>query len=108
MEIISIGEENWFFLAIYADPNCSKRQELWEEISLLTTEMNGAGLLAGDFNETISLKEQHDGDVDMQRRCDKFKLWIANNGLIDLGFSGPRFTWNRGKTMETRKSAYFD
>ncbi|KAJ8433994.1 hypothetical protein Cgig2_012687 [Carnegiea gigantea] len=31
-----------------------------------------------------------------------------NNALIDIGFSGPKFTWVRGLSPETRKSARLD
>ncbi|KAJ8440990.1 hypothetical protein Cgig2_020019 [Carnegiea gigantea] len=86
VKITRPGEKHWFFTAIYANPDCSK----------------------SDFNETTSLERRHRGSMDMSRRCDKFKFSIANNALIDLGFSGPKFTWNRGKTMETRKSARLD
>jgi len=65
-------------------------------------------LLAGDFNETKSLEERdHDGD-DMLRRCLKFNNFIENNGLIDLGFSGPKFTWAHGTSEQTRKQARLD
>ena len=44
----------------------------------------------------------------MWRRCNRFKNWIDNNGLIDLGFSGPKFTWARGLTPDSRKEARLD
>lgn len=27
------------------------------------------------------------------RKCAKFARWIDDCGLIDLGFTGPKFTW---------------
>ena len=62
-------------------------------------------LLAGDFNETSSLDERNHGGPDMQRRCNRFTYWIENNGLLDLGYSGPKFTWSRGLSPGTRKEA---
>ena len=44
----------------------------------------------------------------MNKRCTLFANWIENNGLIDLGFLGPRFTWVRGNTCDTCKSAKLD
>jgi len=44
----------------------------------------------------------------MAKRCDKFNNVIKNNGLIDLGFSGPIYTWGRGTSWATRKSARLD
>ncbi|KAJ8446645.1 hypothetical protein Cgig2_002807 [Carnegiea gigantea] len=62
----------------------------------------------GDFNDTVSLEERNHGGLDMLRRCEKFKHWIENNGLIDLGYSGPEFTWTRRNSIETRKYARLD
>ena len=41
----------------------------------------------------------------MLRRCQRFKAWIENSGLIDLEYSGPKFTWARGLSIATRKEA---
>ena len=65
-------------------------------------------MLARDFNETQSLAERDHGGSDLSRRCTLFANRIENNGLIDFGFSGHRFTWVRGNTCETRKSARLD
>lgn len=32
----------------------------------------------------------------MYRKCARFARWIDDCELIDLGFSGPKFTWSRG------------
>ncbi|XP_071740367.1 uncharacterized protein [Rutidosis leptorrhynchoides] len=66
-------------------------------------------LLADDFNETTSLSERHGGNQEMQRRCDQFKNCIENTSIIDLGYSGAKFTWSRGReSLETRKTARLD
>jgi len=44
----------------------------------------------------------------MLRRCNHFKHWIENNGLIDLGFSGPKYRWTRGRNWDTMKCARLD
>jgi len=65
-------------------------------------------LLPGDFNETRSLDERDHGGGDMARRCSRFNNWVEINGLVDLGNSGPRFTWVRGNAEATRKSTRLD
>ncbi|GKD65668.1 hypothetical protein Tco_1307776 [Tanacetum coccineum] len=102
------GEEPWIFSAIYTSPDINKRQELWNNLSIFSESLNMPWLLVGDFNETTTLDERHDGNQEMQRRCDKFKNWIENTSLIDLGYTGAKFTWTRGKTMETRRVARLD
>ncbi|KAJ4848788.1 hypothetical protein Tsubulata_025772 [Turnera subulata] len=50
-------------------------------------------VLLGDFNETISQDEKQGGVPISQARCDKFRDWIEECRLLDLGYSGPKFTW---------------
>lgn len=50
-------------------------------------------LLAGDFNTTKSL--DGGGSSNVMRKCAKFARWIDDCGLIDLGFTGPKFTWRK-------------
>ena len=65
-------------------------------------------LSVGDFNETHSLDERDHGDNDMAHRCAKFNNWIENNAMLDLGFSGPSYTWVRGLNPTIKKSARLD
>ncbi|KAK9096243.1 hypothetical protein Sjap_021740 [Stephania japonica] len=32
--------------------------------------------------------------------CSRFQKWILLNEMVDLGFYGPKFTWNRGLLFE--------
>lgn len=93
------------FMTIYASPSSQSRNELWEESSAFAQNMNHSWLLSEGFNETIGMEEQVHGCPEMARRCAMFKYWIKNNGLIDLGSSGPKFTCRRGLRPETAKSA---
>ncbi|KAJ8444844.1 hypothetical protein Cgig2_008901 [Carnegiea gigantea] len=56
-----------------------------------------------DFNETISLDERNYGGSEMFRHCIRFKRWIENNALINLGFSGQKFTWIKGNNPSTHE-----
>ncbi|XP_074267339.1 uncharacterized protein LOC141590668 [Silene latifolia] len=108
VEVTRLGENLWFFTAVYASPNPSNRKELWSELEYYARQNNQPWLLAGDFNETRTLAERHGGDVNMARRCDLFNNWIENCELIELEFSGPCHTWARGNSLETRQSARLD
>ncbi|KAJ8440029.1 hypothetical protein Cgig2_020517 [Carnegiea gigantea] len=96
--------ENWLFSAIYANPHESRREELWTDLEDFSRTNTTPWLLAGDFNETRNMEERRNYSEGLQRRCAKFDHWIENNGLMDLGYSGPRFTWNRGNIPTTRKA----
>ncbi|KAL8151288.1 LOW QUALITY PROTEIN: hypothetical protein V2J09_021096 [Rumex salicifolius] len=60
----------------------------------------------GDFNETRDLSERTGCLDNMRRRCDE-DGWMNDIGMIDLGFLGQRYTWNRG-TEVNRSSAQLD
>ena len=109
VEIKKIGDEPWLFSAVYASPESNLRRALWDELDEIRRNYEGPWLLAGDFNDTVCMSERNGIDSsEMQRRCRNFANWVANNELIDLGFSGPAHTWFRGNSEETFKSARLD
>jgi len=99
---------SWYLTFVYASPHTQRREILWQELHQVATDCRLPWLLAGDFNETTSLDERNHGGPDMRRRCARFKHWIENNGLIDLGFWGPKFTWARGLSAHYKKEARLD
>ncbi|KAL8139773.1 hypothetical protein V2J09_005794 [Rumex salicifolius] len=59
----------------------------------------------GDFNETSCMEERIGSSDDLCQRCFIFNRWIDEMELLDMGFSGSKFTWNRGSNPATRTSA---
>ncbi|KAG8474224.1 hypothetical protein CXB51_033548 [Gossypium anomalum] len=84
---------------VYGSPNSQKRKQLWEALKCIVP-MDGTPWLAiGDFNIILSSYEKIRGRV-IGKRCALFSDFIDTLGLHDLGFSGPNFTWNRGRVFE--------
>jgi len=108
VEIKRRRQAKWLFTVVYAYPHVQERENLWDELQQFATNCTKPWLIGGHFNETISLEERNHGSPDMIRRCTKFKHWIENNGLIDLSFMGPKFTWSRGRNWNTMKRARLD
>ncbi|XP_023889031.1 uncharacterized protein LOC112001096 [Quercus suber] len=51
-------------------------------------------LLLGDFNEVLSSEDKFGGrNINLNRALD-FKECLDSCSLLDLGFSGPKFTWS--------------
>lgn len=51
-------------------------------------------LVAGDFNYIVGSQEKMGGKQFVDSICSReFRNFIGDAGLIDLGYSGPRFTW---------------
>ncbi|XP_010666673.1 uncharacterized protein LOC104883809 [Beta vulgaris subsp. vulgaris] len=109
VEIRKLGEDLWLFSAVYASPDSTLRKELWRELEKIKDSYFGPWLLAGDFNETMTMNERNGSESsEMSRRCREFSNWVSNNELIDLGCSGPSHTWFRGNSSQTFKSARLD
>ncbi|KAJ4845157.1 hypothetical protein Tsubulata_040329 [Turnera subulata] len=89
------GEDPWILTAIYASPTPSLRQSLWQETRSLTERVCEPWLLIGDFNTYVDQSEKLGGLPACMRMCARFSSWIHDCELVDLGFHGPMFTWER-------------
>jgi len=88
------GMQPWYFTVVYASSSPQQREQLWSEIESFSGSINMPWILEGDSNETNNMEERDHGGDEMVRRCLKCNNVIKNNGLLDLGFSGPKFTWS--------------
>ncbi len=50
-------------------------------------------MVAKDFNEILSSTAKFSSTLASQRRISAFKNCLDARNLLDLGFSGPQFTW---------------
>lgn len=79
------------FSIIYASPTLVVRRHLRSLVSEKSKLISIPWLIASDFNERIFIEEKSGG-------CDSFvntgfRDWINDEGLIDLGFFGQKYTW---------------
>ncbi|XP_038979184.1 uncharacterized protein LOC120109519 [Phoenix dactylifera] len=83
----------WVILATYASTNHRERRVLWEEATSLI-QLGHPVMMAGDFNCIDSPKDKRGGKVFSNNiEVREFQDFIQSNGLADLGFTGPHFTW---------------
>lgn len=108
MNITRVGEQPWYFTAVYASPDPMKRRELWENLKEFTTTHNKPWLIAGDFNDTRYDWERSSACSETNRRSARFNNWVEDMELLEVEFSGASHTWARGLTPETRRSARLD
>ncbi|KAJ3708187.1 hypothetical protein LUZ61_011892 [Rhynchospora tenuis] len=57
--------------------------------------------MAGDFNAILSISEKFGGNQHWDRQNQIFHNFVFRNGLIDLGFKGPAFTWTNKRYTST-------
>ncbi|XP_028114297.1 uncharacterized protein LOC114312281 [Camellia sinensis] len=85
--------EEWAFNAVYASPNPSLREALWEELEDTARNLNKPWLIAGDFNNYANQSEIRSfSHTPNQNRTLRFMERINNCNLTDLGSVGPRLT----------------
>ncbi|XP_021757131.1 uncharacterized protein LOC110722174 [Chenopodium quinoa] len=98
----------WYFTAVYASPDLSQRQELWQELKNFATTHNKPWLIAGDFNDTRFPSERNSSCRETTRRSRLFNDWVEEMDLIEVEFMGATHTWSRGNSEETRRSGRLD
>ncbi|KAH9725610.1 putative ribonuclease H protein [Citrus sinensis] len=91
--------ETWI-TAVYASPNPILRRQLWDHLDFLARTVHGPWLVGGDFNSILCADEKKGGSTHISGVCGLFKSWFNKNGMFDLNFHGPRFTWSRGFLMK--------
>ncbi|CAL9031736.1 unnamed protein product [Prunus brigantina] len=93
-----VSQKPWLFSAIYARPCSVKKAKLWEYLNFVASCHQMPWLLAGDFNDILQAEDKV-GGVSLCR-VTGMKKWFDANNMIDLGFSGPRFTWTNRRVFE--------
>lgn len=98
-----------FFLAVvYPSPNRILGRRLWEDLCSAKLGLEGPWLVLGDFNSVISSEEVSCPETFSQQCCHEFVDWIFGEELVDLGWDGPRFMWERRLSDQMYKAARLD
>ena len=84
---------NWLIRAIYASPRFEERCVLWENLKMLANMHDLPCALMGDFNEVLTDEEKSGGNHISQRWVRAIQDCMDTCHMLDLGFSGPKFTW---------------
>lgn len=94
------NEQPFLFTAVYGNPHICLRKSLWPDLSNIALSVDIPWLIAGDFNAFMFSHEKIGGSLHGSKPCMLFQDFLHKCSLIDLGFQGPRFTWNRGFIFE--------
>ncbi|KAJ4837450.1 hypothetical protein Tsubulata_015301 [Turnera subulata] len=85
---------------VYASPKPALRYELWQRTRVIAAGMSAPWVIAGDFNSLLGPNEKLGGEVLNTTYCRVFSDWIDDCELVDLGFKGSPYTWERGEVQE--------
>ncbi|KAL5572448.1 hypothetical protein UlMin_022045 [Ulmus minor] len=85
----------WRFTGLYGNPDTSLRPQFWNLLKRLGDSSSLPWLCGGNLNEILFGHEKQGGAETAQYLMSHFREVINYCGLADLGFRGPKFTWNR-------------
>ncbi|XP_065619003.1 uncharacterized protein LOC136063048 [Quercus suber] len=83
---------SWVLFAVYASPRLEERTILWNNLATVVEYHNLSWVIARDFNEPLNTDDKFGGREISVNRSLLFKECLDKCNMIDLGFSGPRFT----------------
>ncbi|CAL1395192.1 unnamed protein product [Linum trigynum] len=109
VKVSNNSQRDWILTGVYGSPKYRFHQLLWSHLIQFGRDLEIPWLVTGDFNAYGSLSEKAGPPSSASiRRCQQFSNWINDANLLDLGFSGPQFTWYRGDSNNTFKASRID
>lgn len=88
-------------MGVYGWSTTSDKWRTWDLLRSVVKNTNLPTVMGGDFNEIISQDEKEGGSTMEPRNFRGYKEVIHDLALRDLGFVGPRFTWERDRCNDT-------
>ncbi|KAL8128488.1 hypothetical protein V2J09_017643 [Rumex salicifolius] len=84
------------FVFVYAPPSADRRVAFWTKFEEVISSISGPAFFGGDFNCILSLEDRRGGSGGLSPDSMTFADLVGRLDLIDMGFSGSSYTWNRG------------
>jgi len=98
-----MGEGNnlhWKLTCFYGHPVVSSRADSWALLHHLKSFSPDPWVCVGDFNEIVEQSEKEGAALRGESQMEGFRAVLEMCELSDLGFVGPKFTWNNGRSDE--------
>ncbi|KAL5741976.1 hypothetical protein ACOSP7_028708 [Xanthoceras sorbifolium] len=93
VDISDADGRRWRFTGFYGEPKQWLREQSWVLLRRLAGLDNLPWLIGGDFNEILRGAEKEGGLARMGSAMDGFREAVDSCNLLDMGFSGNKFTW---------------
>ncbi|XP_028801080.1 uncharacterized protein LOC114756308 [Neltuma alba] len=78
---------------VYGAPRAEEKEEVWRKMRSIANGVQGTWLCMGDFNDLVSVYEKEGKWPADIRRMMSFQSMLSDCALLDLNYSGARFTW---------------
>ena len=87
-------EDAWRLTGFYGEPETSFRNEGWNMLHMLGSKPKLPWCCFGDFNELLQVEDKQGGAPHAHYLMQAFRDVLDLCGLVDLGYSGPDYTWH--------------
>ncbi|KAK8341636.1 hypothetical protein V6Z12_A08G179200 [Gossypium hirsutum] len=91
----------WRLTGFYGSPYAQDMSESWNVLRNLHNDDGRPWFVCGDFNEIMYSHKKKGGLPCDERKMENFRIVLVDCELLDVGFSGNWFTWERGNLPET-------
>ena len=89
-----LGHVPWMLTLIYGPTTWQDKTRFWQQMNSLSIAFAGAWLCIGNFNALTSQHDKFGGNPVSTSPSSGMRHFMLCHGLVDLGFSRPRFTWS--------------
>jgi hypothetical protein len=100
----NLDNKHFLLVYLYGDPRHQNTTTIWMQVLNFVENNSGLPILCtGDMNDIMHPNEKSDPGRPDLRRINAFCDYVKQCGFIDLGYSGPAYTWTnkRRNTMPT-------
>ncbi|XP_075108949.1 uncharacterized protein LOC142180776 [Nicotiana tabacum] len=98
----NVADSGTFITTVYAKCTTSERRDLWDNIHNMNNTIDGPWCIGGDFNIIMDTIEKLGGNPHRAYRSLVFISTMESYGLMDIGFTGPRYTWCNNRRPSKR------
>ncbi|XP_019163496.1 PREDICTED: uncharacterized protein LOC109159839 [Ipomoea nil] len=100
MKITLPGRPAWRLTGFYGEPDRANRHVMWDLLRQLKDDSPLPWAVVGDFNDIACHSEKRGIHPHPASLIEGFNDAFGDCQLIDLGMSGGRFTWEKGRGTE--------
>jgi endonuclease/exonuclease/phosphatase family metal-dependent hydrolase len=94
-------EEPWRLTCVYGEAQASERHKTWDMLKFIKASSPLPWLCIGDFNEVL-IREEHVGVNERSNtQIQAFREMVDVCGLMDLGYTGTAWTFQKKVTGRT-------
>jgi hypothetical protein len=88
---------DWTLGAIYGDASHRENPMIWSKIKEYADVAGSAFCCMGDFNAVPTVIDKYGGSQTLNTNNRTFRHLLSQANLIDMGYSGPAFTWTNSQ-----------